>query len=66
MLLAGLALAGLALLELVRTGFAGITQAGLFAPIHINAQGLSGEAGDDGVEMESTFDDTFEGEQEDG
>ncbi|HYW75791.1 MAG TPA: ScpA family protein [Gammaproteobacteria bacterium] len=62
----GVVVSFLALLELVRTGFAGITQAGLFAPIHINAQGLSSEDGSDTEEMNSTFDDSFEGDQNDG
>ena len=49
----GVVVSFLALLELVRTGFAAITQAGLFSPIHINSQGLS-----DGGEP--SFDDAVE------
>ncbi len=49
----GVVVSFLALLELVRTGFAAITQAGLFSPIHINSQGLS-----DGDEP--SFDDAVE------
>ncbi|MGA7965738.1 MAG: ScpA family protein [Gammaproteobacteria bacterium] len=51
----GVVVSFLALLELVRTGFAAITQAGLFSPIHINSQGLSG-----GSEEEPPFDDVIE------
>lgn len=60
----GVVVSFLALLELVRTGFAGITQAGLFAPIHINPRGLSREEpGDDAL---PEIDDTPEGDPYDG
>jgi segregation and condensation protein A len=62
----GVVVSFLALLELVRTGFAGITQAGLFAPIHINAHGLSSDGGDGPGEPDSTMDDSYEGDQDDG
>jgi segregation and condensation protein A len=63
----GVVVSFLALLELVRTGFAGITQAGLFAPIHINAHGLSSEGdGDTGERPEPNIDDSYEGDQDDG
>jgi segregation and condensation protein A len=38
----GVVVSFMALLELVRAGFVAVTQAGLFSPIHIDAQGLSG------------------------
>ncbi len=42
----GVVVSFLALLELIRTGFAAVTQAGGFAPIHITSRGLSDEATD--------------------
>lgn len=59
----GVVVSFLALLELVRTGFAGITQAGLFAPIHINAQGLSSEAAEQDIDPDH---ETPEGDAYDG
>ncbi len=51
----------LALLELVRAGFVAVTQAGLFSPICIEAQGLSGGSekiplSDDTIEEDDTDD----------
>ena len=51
----------LALLELVRAGFVAVTQVGLFSPIHIDAQGLSG-----GSEETPPFDDMIKEDDIDG
>jgi segregation and condensation protein A len=54
----GVIVSFLALLELVRTGFAGVTQAALFGPVYIQPVGLS-EAGEDD-QPRSTLDEESE------
>ncbi|MGH8160613.1 MAG: segregation and condensation protein A [Gammaproteobacteria bacterium] len=49
----GVVVSFLALLELARTGFAALTQAGAFAPLYVQARGLS-EADEDEVRPEET------------
>jgi len=58
----GVVVSFLALLELVRTGFANVTQAGVFAPIYINSRGLS----DDEAEAEASEQPQYESDETTG